>query len=78
MNAAIELSSEMLIDRSQVRNPYLRLLLTAIGQELASGSPWVVVDKRAASNHDPLLHLIRRTFACDCPGKTSRSLVLHC
>jgi hypothetical protein len=58
MNTIIDLSSEVLIDRSQVRSPYLRLLLTALGQELAKGSPWVVVDKKVASKYDPLLQLI--------------------
>jgi hypothetical protein len=54
----IDLSSELLIDRSQVRNPYVRLLLSAIGQEVAKGSPWVAVDKRAASQYESLLPLI--------------------
>ena len=54
----IDLSSELLIDRSQVRNPYVRLLLSAIGQEVAKGSPWVAVDKRAASQYEPLLPVI--------------------
>ena len=49
MNAIIDLSSELLIDRSQVRNPYLRLLLTAIGEELVEGSPWIAINKRVAS-----------------------------
>ena len=48
MNAIIDLGSELLIDRSRVRNPYVRLLLAAIGQELAKGSPWVAVHKKLA------------------------------
>jgi hypothetical protein len=55
MNTIIDLRSEVLIDRSQIRNPYLRLLLTAVGQELAKGSPWVAVDKRTVSAYAPLL-----------------------
>ena len=54
MSAAIDLHSEMLIDRSLVRDPYLRLMLTAIGQELAKGSPWVIVDKRVVTAYEPL------------------------
>jgi hypothetical protein len=57
MNTIIDLSSEMLVDRSQVRDPYLRLLLTAVGQELARGSPWVAIDKRTLSWYEPLLPL---------------------
>jgi hypothetical protein len=38
--------SELLFDRSRLASPYVRLLVTAIGQELARGSPWVSVNKR--------------------------------
>lgn len=48
VNPIIDLNSELLIDRSRIRDPYLRLLLTAIGQELARGSPWVAVNKKIA------------------------------
>lgn len=58
MNATIDLNSELLVDRSQVPDPYLRLMLTAIGQELARGSPWVAVDKRVISQYEPLLPLL--------------------
>jgi len=54
MNALIDLNSEVLVDRSQVRNPYLRLLLTAIGEEVVKGSPWVVLDKRVVTAYEPL------------------------
>jgi hypothetical protein len=57
MNTMIDLNSELLIDRSRVRNPYLRLLLTALGQELAKGSPWVAVNKRLAAKYDIFLGL---------------------
>jgi hypothetical protein len=62
MNTTIDLSSELLIDRSTIRDPYLRLLLTAIGEELARGSPWVAVNKKIASLYGvagQLLHLLR-------------------
>jgi len=49
MYAIIDLCSELLVDRSRIRNPYLRLMLTAIGEELAKGSPWVTMDKTLAS-----------------------------
>jgi hypothetical protein len=48
MHAIIDLNTELLVDRSRIGNPYLRLLLTAIGQELAKGSPWVAVNKKIA------------------------------
>jgi hypothetical protein len=47
----IDLRAELLIDRSKIRDPYLRLLLSAIGQELATGSPWVAVNKKIASQY---------------------------
>ena len=64
MNPVVDLSSELLIDRSHVRDPYLRLLLAAIGQELARGSPWVAVDKRVASGYEPLLPFIGEQLRC--------------
>ena len=39
MKSIIDLGSELLFDRSRVASPYVRLLVTAIGQELAQGSP---------------------------------------
>jgi hypothetical protein len=58
MNPIIDLGSEVLIDRSRVRDPYMRLLLIALGQAIASGSPWVAISKVAAATYDPLLELI--------------------
>ena len=58
MTPIIDLSSEILIDRSKVREPYVRLLLSALGQQLVKGSPWVVLDKRIASMYEPLLPFI--------------------
>jgi hypothetical protein len=49
MNAMINLGSEVLVDRSKILNPYLRLLLTVVGEELAEGSPWIAVDKQLVS-----------------------------
>jgi hypothetical protein len=60
MNKIIDLNSEVLIDRSLIRNPYLRLLLAAIGEELAVGSAWVAVDKKIASEYAILIQLIAR------------------
>ena len=60
MNAIIlDLSSELLVDLSRVRDPHLRLLLKAIGQELAAGSAWISVDKDIAIYYD----LSRALFA---------------
>lgn len=58
MTTIIDLSFEVLIDRSQVREPYVRLLLSALGQKLVKGSPWILLDKRVASTYEPLLPLI--------------------
>jgi hypothetical protein len=60
MKTIIDLNSELLIDRSRVRDPYLRLLLTAIGQELVKGSSWVAVDKRIALEYEPLMPMLDR------------------
>jgi hypothetical protein len=56
MSTIIDLSSEFLVDRSRIQDPYLRLLLTAIGQEVIKGSRWVAVNKQVASQyHFPCL-----------------------
>jgi hypothetical protein len=49
MNPIIDLGSELLLDRSRIVSPYVRLLIAAIGQEFVRGSPWVTVSKRALS-----------------------------
>jgi hypothetical protein len=51
MDTMIDLSTELLIDRSKIRNPYLRFLLAAIGEQLVKGSPWVAVNKKTASQY---------------------------
>jgi hypothetical protein len=60
MNTIIDLSSEVLIDRSQVREPYVRLLLSALGQQLVKGSPWIALQKTIALTYGPLLPFIAR------------------
>lgn len=62
MKTIIDLSSEVLIDRSRIRDPYLRLLLAAIGKELVRGSTWVAVDKQIASEYEPLMPMLDRHF----------------
>jgi hypothetical protein len=42
----------LLFDRSRIVSPYVRLLLTAVGQELARGSPWVSVNKRVLAAYE--------------------------
>jgi hypothetical protein len=49
MNAVIDLGSELLLDLSEVCDPYVRLLAVALGQTLAEGSPWVALDKQSAA-----------------------------
>jgi hypothetical protein len=49
MDAIIDLNSELLVDLSRIRDPHLRLLFLALGQELAKGSAWVAVDKDTAT-----------------------------
>ena len=58
MKSIIDLGSELLFDRSRVASPYLRLLVTAIGQELARGSPWVSVNKRVLAIYEIGIELI--------------------
>ena len=47
----IDLSSEILVDLSKVRDPHLRLLLKAIGKQLAAGSAWISVGKEIATHY---------------------------
>lgn len=49
MSTVIDLGPELLVDQSTIRNPYLRLLTAAVGQQLAPGSPWVAVNKKVAA-----------------------------
>jgi hypothetical protein len=52
MKSIIDLGSELLFDRSRIVSPYMRLLVTTIGQELARGSPWVSVNKRVLAAYE--------------------------
>ena len=61
MNAVIDATSELLVDRSSIRNPHLRLLLTMAGQQLADGSPWVAISKAEAAADKVLSQLFRPT-----------------
>ena len=58
MKSIIDLGSELLFDRSRVASPHLRLLVTAIGQELVRGSPWVSVNKRVLAIYEIGIDLI--------------------
>ena len=60
MNAIIDLGSELLIDRSQIHEPQLRLLLAAVGEPIVSGAAWLVVNKQVAAVYPSLLKLQRR------------------
>ena len=52
MNATIiDLSSEILVDLSKIRDPHLRLLFKAIGKQLAAGSAWISVGKEIATHY---------------------------
>lgn len=48
MKTIIDAGSELLIDTSSIRDPYVRLVIAAVGQDLVRGSPWVVVNKQLA------------------------------
>lgn len=52
MKPIIDLGSELLFDRSRIASPYVRLLIAAIGRELARGSPWVSVNKRVLAVYE--------------------------
>jgi hypothetical protein len=58
IKSIIDLGSGMLFDRSRVASPYVRLLVTAIGQELARGSPWVSVNKRVLAIYEIVPELL--------------------
>jgi hypothetical protein len=58
MKHIIDLGSELVFDRSRVASPYVRLLITAIGQELVRGSPWVSVNKHVLAIYEIGVELI--------------------
>ena len=49
MNTIVDLGSELLVDVSRIRDPYVRLLLASVGEGLAGGSPWLAIDKQVAA-----------------------------
>ena len=51
MTAIIDMQTVLLVDRSKVGDPRLRLLLKALGRELAKGSAWIAVNKEIATYH---------------------------
>jgi hypothetical protein len=42
------LGSEILVDESKIHTPQMHLLLDAIGERVAQGSPWFAVNKKMA------------------------------
>ena len=58
MNLIIDLQSELLVDRSRVCDPHVRLLLRTFGRELAKGSAWAVVSKEVAAYYGLARRLI--------------------
>ena len=51
MNAIIDLKSELLVDRSKIHDGCLRLLLAALGREVAKGSAWIAVNKEILAHY---------------------------
>lgn len=49
MDPVVDLGSELLVDESAIRDPYLRLMLAAIGERVLTTSPWVALDKRVVA-----------------------------
>jgi hypothetical protein len=65
MSRTIDLGSEILVDQTTIRNPYLRLLAAAIGQRLIGGSPWLAMDKSLVRAYvSPRRALRRRRDVC--------------
>jgi hypothetical protein len=58
MKQIIDFGSELLLDRSRIASPYLQLLLVAVGRQLASGSPWVAVNKKTMLSYNFPLELL--------------------
>jgi hypothetical protein len=46
METVIDLGSELLIDRSALNDPFLRLIADALGTPAVDGSAWVAVAKQ--------------------------------
>jgi hypothetical protein len=60
MKTTINLGSELLVDQSHVQSPHLRLLLAVVGKPLASGSSWIVVNRKVAALYGVPLPLLAR------------------
>lgn len=58
MNSLIDLGTELLVDMTKVGSAHLRLILSAVAEPLAKGSPWVVLNKRTVSSY-PIPSVIR-------------------
>jgi hypothetical protein len=61
MMTTIDLGTELLIDRSTISDPYVRLAVASCGQAMVRGSQWVLVDKQLAVLADgsqPYQHLL--------------------
>ena len=46
MNTIIDAGSELLIDRSTVTDPFVRLIVSALGKSVVEGSAWVSISKQ--------------------------------
>jgi hypothetical protein len=46
MDTIIDLGAELLVDRSSIQDPFLRLIVAALGKTLLDGSAWVAVNKQ--------------------------------
>jgi hypothetical protein len=45
MDTIVDFGTELLVDRTRVSVPQLKLLLTAIGRPLVRGSAWISIDR---------------------------------
>jgi hypothetical protein len=46
METILDLGTELLVDRSQLQDPFLRLIVAALGKTICNGSAWVAIDKQ--------------------------------
>ena len=65
MKATLDLAAELLFDRSRIRDPYLRLLLAAVGQELVRGSPWIAVSGEIVLQYGLDPRLVAKGASCE-------------
>jgi len=45
MNSILDLGTELLVDRSTIADPFLRLIVAALGETVLEGSAWVSINK---------------------------------